>query len=268
MIEPLTVWLKYCRTAFRCQLEYRAAFIMQVAGRLVMHCLEVIVIAALFDRFGSIRGWRIPEVLIFYGIVNIAFAVAEGIARGFDIFDQLVKSGDFDILLLRPRSTAFQVAVREFQLLRIGRLLQGLAVLIWGMANASVSWRWWDGGMILWATTGAACMFYGLFVFQATMSFWTTESLEVMNMFTYGGVQTAQYPLEIYQRWLQRFFIFIVPLGCVTYLPMVALLGREDEIFHSPLWVQCAAPLMGVLFLVAALRVWEFGVRHYRSTGS
>ena len=87
MIEPLTLWLRYCRTAVRCQLEYRAAFIMQVAGRLVMHCLEVIVIAALFDRFGAIRGWRIYEVLMFYGIVNIAFAVAEGMARGFDIFD-------------------------------------------------------------------------------------------------------------------------------------------------------------------------------------
>jgi ABC-2 type transport system permease protein len=268
MAGSMRLWGAYVRLAMRSQLQYRASFIMQVAGRLVMHGLEVVVIVALFSRFGSIQGWRMAEVLLLYGIVHISFAIAEGIARGFDIFSQLVKSGDFDMLLLRPRSTVLQVAVREFQLLRIGRLAQGLAVLVWGMMTVGITWHWYQGLILLSAMAGATCMFYALFVLQATASFWTIESLEFMNMFTYGGVQVAQYPLEIYQKEFQRFFIFIIPLGCVTYFPVVALLGREDAVFHSPVWLQCAAPMMGVLFLAISLRVWEFGVRHYRSTGS
>lgn len=268
MIDSIKLWGKYVKQAINSQLQYRASFIMRVFGQLVLHALEAVIVVALFDRFGSIRGWRLPEVLLFYGIAHISFAVAEGTARGFDIFSRLVKSGDFDMLLLRPRSTALQVAVSDFQLLRIGRLAQGLAVLTWGMLTVNVGWQWSHLLILLSALTGATCMFYALFVFQATASFWTVESLEVMNMFTYGGVQTTQYPLVIYQKWFQRFFIFIIPLGCVTYFPVIAILGREDTIFHSPVWLQTAAPAMGVLFLAVSLYVWEFGVRHYRSTGS
>ncbi len=267
-MEPLRLWCGYVRQAARCQLQYRASFIMQVAGRMAMYGLEAVVVAALFDRFGSIKGWRLPEVLLFYGVVHVAFALAEATGRGFDVFDRMVKTGDFDILLLRPRSTALQVAVHDFQLMRVGRLVQGLAVMACGLATAGIGWRWHHALLLLAATAGAACLFYGLFVLQATLSFWTVESLEVMNMFTYGGVQTTQYPMEIYRRWFQRFFVFVVPLGCVTYLPLVALLGREDALFHSPAWVQCSAPAMGALFLAASLWLWGYGVRHYRSTGS
>ena len=68
---------------------------------------------------------------------------------------------------------------------------------------------------------------------EATTAFWTTESLEVWNAFTYGGVTMSQYPLEIYRPWFRRFFIFVIPLGCINYLPGVAILGRPDPLGTS-----------------------------------
>jgi hypothetical protein len=38
----------------------------------------------------------------------------------------------------------------------------------------------------------------------------------------------SQYPLEIYRPWFRRFFIFVIPLGCINYLPGVAILGRRS----------------------------------------
>ena len=37
---------------------------------------------------------------------------------------------------------------------------------------------------------------------QATLAFWTVDSLEVAKTLTYGGVEAGQYPLDIYARWL------------------------------------------------------------------
>ena len=88
-----------------------------------------------------------------------------------------------------------------------------------------------------------------------------------MNTVTYGGVETTQYPLAIYRPWLQRLFTFGVPLGCVSYFPALAIIGKPDPL-GSPLWFQYAAPLIGVIFLLVALRAWRFGERHYLSTGS
>lgn len=262
------LYLRYTAISLRSQMQYRASFIMQSLGMFLVTVVEIIGIWALFHRFGSLRGWRLGEVGFFYGLVNTAFALAEGIGRGFDTFDAMVRTGEFDRLLLRPRGTAFQVAARELHLARIGRLAQGVIVLGWAATTLGVHASLPHVGLILFAILGGACLFVGLFVVQATLAFWTIESLEVLNTVTYGGTETGQYPLDIYRPWFRKFFTFIVPLAGVTYFPVLAVLGRADTLFGTPRWFQALAPLSGVIFLLAALQVWRLGVRRYRSTGS
>ena len=86
-------------------------------------------------------------------------------------------------------------------------------------------------------------------------------------MISYGGVEAAQYPLNIYAAWLRDFLIFVVRIGCVAYFPVVAALGHPDPL-GAPPWLQAASPAAGFAFLGVALLVWGVGVRHYRSTGS
>ena len=120
---------------------------------------------------------------------------------------------------------------------------------------------------MLFTILGGVCLFFGLIVMQATIAFWTTETLELMNTMTYGGIETAQYPLAIYQPALRRFFTLVVPLACVAYFPVVALLGIDDPLGTSRTFQQLA-PLAGVFFLWIALQLWKYGVKHYTSTGS
>ncbi|HEV2472719.1 MAG TPA: ABC-2 family transporter protein, partial [Chthonomonadales bacterium] len=195
----------------------------------------------------------------------VAFALAEGIGRGFDVFSNLVKSGDFDRLLLRPRSTVLQVAGMEIQMMRFGRLAQGAAVLIWSCAALKVFGSLWRLMLIGLGVAGGACLFYGLLVVQATLSFWTVETLEIMNTVTYGGVETGQYPITIYRPWFRRFFTFVIPLACVTYYPAGAALRKYTAAFPPTPFL---LPFAGPAFLIIALQVWRLGERRYCSTGS
>jgi ABC-2 type transport system permease protein len=229
--------------------------------------IEFLGIWALFDRFGNLRGWNLPEVALFYGLVSTAFAIAEGCGRGFDSFAGAVRSGEFDRVLLRPWAAALQVVGREVQLVRVGRFAQGLFVLAWAGTSVGVGWTLPRLALTLATVIGGACLFVGVFVLQATLCFWTVDALEIVNTVTYGGVETGQYPLTIYRDWFRHFFTYVVPLACVTYFPAVAILGRTDPLGTSRLF-QASAPLSGVAFLFAALQVWKIGVRHYRSTGS
>lgn len=267
MPDSLRLYLRYLGISIRSQMQYRASFIMLSIGTFATTAAEFVGVVALFDRFGSLRGWTLAEIALFYGITNIAFALAEAWARGFDTFAGMVKSGEFDRVLLRPRSTALQVAGQELQLMRVGRMVQGLFVLIWGATALSVSWTIGRIVLLIAAILGGACLFGGLFILQATLCFWTVDSIEIANTLTYGGVETARFPLTIYRDWFRRFFTFGVPLACVTYFPALAILGRPDPLGTS-LWFQSLAPLVGFIFLLIALLIWRFGVRHYRSTGS
>ena len=164
----------------------------------------------------------------------------------------------------RPRGTVLQLVGHEFQLRRAGRLLQGAIVLAWAAAELQLAWTPHKALLLAAAVAGGVCLFSGVMILQATLCFWTIEGLELMNALTNGGVFAAQYPLSIYRKWFRRFFTGVVPLACVSYYPVLGLLDIDDG-SGALRWL---APAAGPLFLLVCLRVWGFGVRRYRSTGS
>ena len=267
MRDALRLYGRYVMVSLRGQMQYRASFIMLSLGTFVSSGIEFVGVWVMFERFGQLRGWRLPEVALFYGMISLAFAFAEAATRGFDTFADMVRTGEFDRVLLRPRSTELQIVGREFQLLRIGRFTQGLVVLIFASTSLQVAWTLQRILLLVLTVVSGACLFGGLFIIQATLCFWTIDSLEIMNTMTYGGVQAAQYPLTIYRDWFRKFFTFVVPLATVTYYPAIAILGRSDPLGTSR-WFQYLSPLIGGVFLIVSLFIWRIGVRHYHSTGS
>jgi ABC-2 type transport system permease protein len=267
-MNALRLYLRYVSISLRSQMQYRASFLMQALSHFLITGSEFLGLAAVFQRFGQIKGWTLPEVGLFYAMISLAFALAEAIPRGFDRFGQLVQSGDFDRVLLRPRSAAFQIVGQEFQLMRIGRFTQGLMVLIWAAHVLHIDWTLPKITLLLASILGGACLFSGLFILQATICFWTVDSIEMVNCTTYGGVEAAQFPLTIYRPWFRQIFVFLIPLATINYLPAHAILGRPETALGAPLWTQYASPLVGLAFLLICLQFWRLGVRHYRSTGS
>lgn len=263
----LKLYFRMISISMKSQLQYRVSFLMMAAGQFTVTIVEFVAVWALFDRFGNVHGWELAEVGLFYGMINCAFAIAEAFARGFDTFPDMVKSGAFDTVLIRPRSTVLQILGNEFQMMRIGRFAQALLVLFWSVSQLHVLWTVEKIALLAAAIIGGACLFSGLFVLFATLAFWTTESLEIFNTLTYGGVEMAQFPVTIYRPIFRWFFTLIVPLATINYFPCHAILGRIDAM-HSTYAFQCVSPLVGVMFLLVSLQIWKVGVRHYCSTGS
>ena len=204
-------------------------------------------------RFGAVDGWRFGDVAMFFGLVSISFAIADFLSRGFDVLGtEFIKTGNFDRILLRPRTTTLQLIGHDFRFNRAGRLLQGLVVTIIGTQSLGFHWTATAIALALWTIAGGVALFVGLMVIQGALAFWTTESLEVMNLLTYGGVQAAQFPLGLYEKWFQNFLIFVVPIACVAYFPVLSILGKPDPL-GAPSWLLPFTPLAGFLFLGVSL---------------
>jgi ABC-2 type transport system permease protein len=255
---------KYLWILFKAQMQYRASFWLLSFGQFFIPFSVFAGLYFLFERFGQIRGWEFFEVALVFGVIHMAFAIAECLARGFDMFSGLVVSGEFDRLLVRPRSTVLQVLGSKFEFTRIGRLLQSLIVLVWAVAQVEAHWTLMKAATLLFMIVSGTMIFAGIFILMAAMCFWTVQGLEVSSIFTDGGREMAQYPLNIYQNWVTRFFTYVIPFGCVNYLPLQYILDRTE----GPGFLYMLMPLAGCLFLVPCLLFWQFGVRRYRSTGS
>lgn len=265
-MNALRLYGRYIGVSIRSQMQYRTSFLLQAVAHFLATGIEFLGLSALFSRFRQIDGWSLAEVGMFYGMISIAFAIAEAVPRGFDEVGYLIRRGELDQMLLRPRPVAYQVLGYRLQLMRVGGLSQGVIVLLWSTHTLAMAWTWPKLVLLAFAIVGGAALFSGLFILQAAICFWTIESIEIVNCATYGGVETGQYPLSIYRPWFRRFFTFVVPLATINYFPIHAILGRSDPL-GSSLLLQCLSPLAGVAFLAASLLVWQVGLRRYASAG-
>lgn len=247
-------------------MEYRLSFVFDLFAQACVSIIEFFMIALLFNRFKQLAGWSLWEVGFLYGMIGICFAIAEMIGRGFDVFQGYIMRGDFDTILVRPLSTFYQVFSHEFLLRRLGRVGQALAILLIANSQLAISWTPTKVGYLLISLMSGTCFFIGLFVIGATICFWTVQSIEIINVFTHGGVFMGSYPFDIYQRWFRHFFTFIIPLACVNYFPSLILLEKVETLGVSPIGVQFAF-FAGFLFLGITMLFWRWGVMHYQSTG-
>ena len=264
-MNAVRLYARYVGVSLRSQMQYPGSFIAISFGAFASTITDFIAIWALFARFRQIEGWQFADVAMLYGTISVAFAFADALTRGFDIFgEQFVKTGDFDRLLVRPRSTVLQLLGYELRATRIGRLAQGALVLWIGAHLSTIDWTLGAWATIAFAILGGVALFSGILILQGTLAFWTVESLEIANALTYGGVEAAQYPMDIYARWFRNFLTFVVPLASVSYFPVSAVLGRGEA---DAVWWRLT-PALGFVFFALSLVVWRFGVRRYTSTGS
>lgn len=260
----MKLYWKYIVILFKSQMQYLTSFWLLSFGQFLVPFSVFAGLYFMFERFGQIKGWEFQEVALCFSIIHMAFAISECFVRGFDSFSSMVVNGEFDRVLVRPRGTIIQVLGSKFEFTRVGRLAQSALVLTWAISQLSIDWTLPKVITLIFMVLSGVFIFSGIFMLAATMCFWTIQGLEVANIFTDGGKEMAQYPLDIYQKWVKRFFTFIIPFGCVNYLPLLYILDKTtgNDLAYM------LAPAAGILFIVPCLLLWRVGVRHYRSTGS
>lgn len=247
--------------------QYRASFLMQVLSQLVMVAGELMAVTVLLSRFSAIGQWSAGEILFFFGMMQITFALTECVGRGITSFAGVINSGEFDTMMIRPRPLLMQVVCARLDPRRLGGMLVGAASMAVAASILNVAWTWGKVALLLISAVGTVMLLLGLFLIEATVSFFSVKSIEMVNVLTYGGRTACQYPVDIYPGWLRRLFTWIAPFALCVHWPVAQALGHPMT--GAPLWLVWAAPLTGVVFFAAMLGVWyRFGVRHYRSTGT
>jgi ABC-2 type transport system permease protein len=264
----LKLYLRLVGARIRAQMQYKLSFWLELLGFLLLTGTEFGVLAILMGRFHSVAGWTLPEVALLYGLSATAFGLAETVGRGFDSpFELMMQKGSFDMILSRPQGSFFQILASEFQLRRLGRSLQGLAVLCYAFAQLDLAWTPAKALLLPLTIASGTLIYIALTVIGATVCFWTIKTPEVINVFTAGGDYMASYPLSIYSRPLRAIFLYIVPVAFANYPAALLLLERADS-RGLPASLAWAAPLVALAFFAVALRVWRVGVSKYQSTGS
>jgi ABC-2 type transport system permease protein len=253
--------------SLRAQLAYRLSFALLTLNSMLATSADFLVVAAIFTHLPRLAGWSLFEVGLLYGIAGVGFGITDLCIGTLDSLPQMVRDGSFDVILVRPVGTLYQVLAREFGLRRLGKVAQAGSVLAISMAHVGIDWTPARLATLAGALVTGPLIFGSVWVIAITHVFWTVDSGEAANAFTYGGSYLASWPINLFAAWLRDLLAFVVPMAFVAYYPVLLILGRPDPI-GLPAFTPLLTPAVAGALLVVALVVWRTGVRHYRGTGS
>lgn len=263
------LYIRLLNANLRSQMQYRFSFWMDFFATGLGNGVYIITIAMILSRFGSIKGWTIGEVALLAGMAETAFALMDMLCSGIDpdYFSPMVRMGRLDQYLLRPVNLMVQLLGSRFLLRRLGRITGGLLILTASFLLTDIEWT---AGKLLYMPVvilSQVISMGALFLIGSTITFWTVERIEAMNIFTYGGVELITYPMSIYPGWIQRVFTYIIPFIFLNYYPALYILDKPDPL-GFPSFAPFLAPAVALGMGTAALIFWSYGLKHYQSTGT
>lgn len=251
----------------RSTMAYRASFVMTTFGNLAVTAFDFLTIVLMFTHVDALGGYTLPEIALLYGVSATAFGLCDLLLGSMERLGRRVRDGTLDTLLVRPVPVLAQVAADRFALRRLGRIVQGLAVLVYALVTLDIAWTPLKVVMLPVMVISGAAVFGAVFVAGAAFQFVAQDASQVQSAFTYGGATLLQYPPTIFAKDLVRGVTFVVPLAFVSWLPTLYVLGREYPL-DLPQWVAFLPPVVAVAFGALAGLAWRAALRTYRSTGS
>lgn len=229
--------------------------------------IDFAAILVFFTHVPALAGWSVGEVALLYAISGMAFGLTDLVMGHMDRLGGMIRMGEMDTVLIRPMGSLFQVLAADFQLRRIGKLVQSAAVLGYAVVAAEISITPPKVIVLTVTVLAGAVLFGAVWVTFASLCFWTADTSEITNSFTYGGNFLAAYPITIFGTWVRRLLAFVLPMAFVAYFPALYLLDRPRP-GGLGAFAPFGTPVVALVFASMAGLVWRFALRHYRSTGS
>lgn len=262
MIKYLRLFKAFFVYSLQGKLEYRFDFFINVLRSVGWLFVGVFSFQVLFSQTAIIGGWTKAEAMSLFGIfVIITQLWYIFLAPNLLNFSDMIRTGEFDFLLMKPISTQFIVSLKEVYIYSFSNLLLGIGIVIYyGSQVAKV----FDPVTIF---VTILLIFNGLVVLYSIMLALVTLSFWIINFSSFWHVyevltEGARYPVTFFKNPLRFLFTFIIPLSIIFTIPAQYLVKDTDW------WIIMIAFLVGVLCFYLSSKFFYFGIRHYNSASS
>jgi ABC-2 type transport system permease protein len=240
-------------TSFKATVMLRGAFVMQVVFMALNNATFFVFWWALMRRVPELRGWRIGDIQVLFGVVAAGFGLAVTVAGGVRHLGRFIDEGELDVLLTQPKPVLLHALGLRVQPSGFGDVLSGIAFIA---LSGQVSWR--AVPLVVLAIGGSAVVFVTSGILFFSLAFWLGKVETVARQLWELLITFSLYPEPLFGGMLRLALFTVLPAGFVGYVP--ARLAERPSA-GGALLVLAAA---GVYLLLAAV-VFERGLRRYTS---
>ena len=257
MLERLFNYLSLAASYFhfnvRAKLEYRAAFVSQVAAMFVNDCVWLAYFVMMFDRFPVVPGWQATDVAILWAVTAAGFGIAHCFFGNTLELSRIISAGELDVWLLYPRALLPHLVLGRMSASSLGDALFGYAVYIFFVRP-----DWQHLLLFSMLTVSVAILFLGFSVISGSLSFYLGSSETLSEHWRGALIAFSTYPMDLFDGKVRLLLFTLIPAAFVSGYPVEALRTMS---------LTSAAFSLGGAFAVLGLSVLVFhhGLSRYES---
>jgi len=231
----------------------RGAFVIQVLFMVLNNLTFFVFWWALMRRVPDLRGWRLGDIQVLFGIVAAGFGLTVTLAGGVRHISRFIDDGELDTLLAQQKPVLLHALGLRLQASGFGDMLCGIAFIA---SSGQVSWR--AAPAVLLAIVASALVILACGILFHSLTFWLGNVDTFARQLWELLITFALYPEPLFGGALRLVLFTLLPAGFVGYVP--ARLAHRPSAALVALTIAAAAAY--VLFAVA---VFERGLKRYAS---
>lgn len=259
-MKNIKIWLILTKNSFQQILTHRIAVMIFTLGKLIRISLFVLFLAFLFKGTKGIGEYSRDQIIFFYLSFSLIDTLAQTFFREVYRFRQLIITGNFDHVLVKPMSPLIRVLLGGADLSDLIVLLILTIVILWfGISFISSNIIAWLLFIIF--IVNGLMIAAALHIFVLGIGVLTT-SVDHIIMVYRDFSSTLRIPVDLYAQPLRFILTFLIPLGIMITVPPKILMGLV-----SPYFIVIYL-LFGLIFLLISLKFWKFCLKQYSSASS
>jgi ABC-2 type transport system permease protein len=259
-------WL-FMKTRIKGNIQYRGSFWIDSVTFVLGYGTQAALMFLMVSKFETINGWKPFEVMTLYAYILASYTLANSFFS--DIMHTLsekIRSGDFDQSMTKPLHPLVYVMANSFSDYYFLHFFLAVGMIFFCAANLSIRFTFSTVFMLALSVLGGAFIQGGIWILFSAVSFALLNN--PLNGGFYNHIRTtAEYPISVYPRAVQIIFSSVAPLAFAAFYPAQNLLGKNDFLFFPPLAQYLSLPV-GLVFFFISYKIWNFAMKHYKSTGS
>lgn len=269
MKDFFKLFSSFFRVAMRREMAYRGTYLAGIAGQWICYGSTFLSLYILVSGFEELDGWNGAEVMVLYGLSLMSYAVGASFFFNFSSgLSRRIRSGEFDASLTKPIhpflhevfSAGYNVGYVSHFTISLVIIVIALSRLCYTPSPANILL------LVLMVLAGSMVQAASL-IASSTMSFFTVGNNPVMDFLLWDMKQFTNYPITIFPKGIQFILTFLLPFAFINFYPASALLGKSIPKGY-PAVLPWLSPFVGLLLLVLSILLWNWGLSHYKSTGS
>ena len=266
-MEFAKIYGSYVKMFFKARMEYRFSFFSGMFANFYCYLVTYATFWVITSRFGSIDGWLFEEMTLLYGLNLLTYSVA-GTLFWYTVFhlEGQITSGGLDSYLIRPMGLIKQMICHRFGDTFLGQIAVTLIFMVAALGKINHRLTAFSYVYLLFAVAGGVLIQSGAMVLLGSLSFWMLRSGSLADILYYDLRQLVHYPLSIYPAYIKVFLTYVIPWAVINYYPSLIILKKVQT--TEEFAVGMLSPVIGILFFMFSLFVFNRGLKKYSGSGS